>query len=221
MVWSRAFCLFCLASPLSDYLIRVSAKCDRSCVCLMGILLYHFKAQRWPIQYVESAQAFSSWALGVYKCLGRPKKSDEFDLIFITLLMCDHNHDNNEKLVFLLFSLSWFVFLLCFGHIHHLLFSMESQNLPLSGTPQTDTQATIFNLDHFPSPFFNQPLMTLQSLLVFLWWIRLRPYHDLYAPHPTFNPFDVRQFLGRQFLFRKYHKRYVIPFDCWAIWRLG
>jgi len=96
----------CLASPLSDCLIRVSAKCDRSCVCLMGILLYHFKAQRWLIQYVESAQAFSSWALGVYKCLGRPKKSDEFDLIFITLLMCDHNHDNNEKLVFLLFSLS-------------------------------------------------------------------------------------------------------------------
>jgi len=63
-----------------------------------------------------------------------------------------HNHDNNEKLVF---SLSWFVFPLCFGHIHHLSFSMESQNLPLSGTPQTDTQATIFNLDHFPSPFFN------------------------------------------------------------------
>lgn len=33
-------------SSLSDRLFRVSAKCDRSCVCLMGILLYHFKAQR-------------------------------------------------------------------------------------------------------------------------------------------------------------------------------
>jgi len=178
----------------------------------MGILLYHFKAQRWLIQYVESAQAFSLWASGVYKCLGRPKKSDEFDLhhTFITTTITKTSF---FSLLIRVSSVFWAYPSSFFLHGVPKLTSFRHASDRHSGH---HLQLRSFSISLF------QPLMTLQSLLVFLWWVRLRPYHDLYAPHPTFNPFDVRQFLGRQFLFWKYHKRYVIPvpFDCWAIWRL-
>jgi len=136
------------------------------------------------------------------------------NLIFITLLMCDHNHDNNEKLVFPLF-LSLLI------RVSSVFWAYPSSFF-LHGVPKLTSfrhasdrhSGHHFNLGHFPSSF---PTPDDASILACI--PVTNPFTTLSWPLRSsshFQSFRCKAISWTTILFPKYYKQYVIPVpsDC-------